>query len=870
MLTVSLACILISSSVLINFPTGLEHAEAASADDPVRLTIGAVARIDSLNPLAGYFSMSGQIYFQMYEMLVGLDEDLKPTPQIAESWETSPDGLVWTFHIRHGMKWHDNVTVTAADVNWTYNLVMSDPVAGGLYADYLSNVTDCRALDDYSLQMTMDVPKATMLTIDIPILPNHLWTNVPSGDLAAVDVFDTNYFPDGPIGSGPWRLVDYAIDDFCKLQKFPYYYGGTANIDEVVYKFFSSPQSMLNAFYAGSIDIAADVPADSWETTLNKPNTDGQTVIQNVFEQLGLNVCPPSMRVDGASSNYELLNLSVRQAIAMSIDKESIIQDVYLGLAESGDVLVTPAITQWHYNLTQGETYVFDLDAANALLDSSGYSADADGDGIRENETSGKELEFSFYYIVASVEQGTIAYMVESWLSQIGIKATPNGLSGSALLDLWIGMKYDMFIWGWGGGVDPSFILSIMTTEQIPEDLNDWGSWSDCFYSNPYYDSLFLQQKRTINVTERQQIVYEMQRIVYRDSPYVILDYSLGLYAYKTDRFTNWPDMASHPGMAPLGLTSGKYLFFELFPISGNLPPQNAAAGEDTIVAFGESRSLTGYAEDENPATLNWTWRFTKPEAGLDILYGRSVDYMFSEEGTYAVTLTVTDEGGLEAQDQITVVSQIISNAGLLVGYVNESGDVPIVAAIVTAGLGSATTDNAGYYHMMLAPGTYDVSADAAGFQAASQSAVVVANLTTTLSFTLISGSGSLSGKIYDAKTGDPVEGAIVSVQMGNASKLVTSNATGEFLMPILEAGEYSVNTSKAGYETNSSTTTIVIGQRTILNIELNPVDDESALSTAVIALIAGIVVVVVVASLAFMMMKRKKSAGQEPPLPPT
>jgi len=869
-MTAFFVCVLMTSGVLVCLPLGAKSAEAAAALAPVTLTVGVTQSVDSLNPLTGYLSMSYQAYTLMYEMLVGVDKDLNPAPQIAESWETSPNGLVWTYHIRHGMLWHDNVSVTAEDVNWTYQLIMNDPVAGALSSDYLRNVTDCRALDDYTLQITTEVPKATMLSIVIPIMPKHLWMNVPSNKLTSADVFDTAYFPNGPVGSGPWVLVDYVTDDFVKFQKFPYYYGRSINFDELIYKIFLSPQAMLNALYAGSIDIAAYVPADSWQTTIDKPNIDGQTVRELVLSELGLNVCPPSLRAGGASNNYELLNLSVRQAMAMATDKTSIVEDVYLGLAEPGTVIIPPASTRWHYNVTPAENYAFDIVAANALLNSSGYAADADSDGIRENETSGKELEFGFYYIVDNIEDEAMAYMLESWYAQIGISAAPNGVSESTLLSLWIGMKYDMFIWGWGGDADPSFLLSVMTTGQIPESHNDWSAWSDCFYSNPYYDTLFIQQQNAVNVTDRQQIIYEMQRIVYRDSPYIVLDYAFGLYAYRTDRFTNWPDMSAHPGMTPMtGLTGGPYLYFEIVPISGNLPPQNVDAGDDTDVALNETRSLTGYAEDENFATLNWTWEFAKPLGGIDVLYGQTVSYKFAELGTYTVTLTVTDEGLLQGQDQITVVSQVISNAGWLAGYVKDSGDDPIVAATVTAGSTSASADVNGYYNMTLAAGTYDVTADAVGFQAASQSAVVVANVTTTLNFILLSSSGSLKGHIYDADSGDPISGAVMSVRMGEASKLALSNATGAYQILLLEAGNYSVNVSKAGYETATAITTITVGQVTTLDISMQPVHEEKGLSTALMAAVAVIVIVVVIAAVALMLVKRKKGAGPEPPPTP-
>ena len=92
---------------------------------------------------------------------------------------------------------------------------------------------------------------------------------------------------------------------------------------------------------------------------------------------------------------------------------------------------------------------------------------------------------------------------------------------------------FDMFIWGWGGDVDPNFILSILTTGSIE-------SWSDCNWSNAEYDKLFLEQQTTIDVQERIALVQQMQQIVYDESPYIPLVYPLDLEAANTGKWTGW------------------------------------------------------------------------------------------------------------------------------------------------------------------------------------------------------------------------------------------------------------------------------------------------------------------------------------------
>ena len=101
---------------------------------------------------------------------------------------------------------------------------------------------------------------------------------------------------------------------------------------------------------------------------------------------------------------------------------------------------------------------------------------------------------------------------------------------------------FDMFIWGWGGDVDPNFILSVMTTGSIE-------SWSDCMWSNKEYDELFLEQQSTIDLQERVALVHRMQQIVYDESPYIPLVYPLDLEAANKGKWTGWVRAGEDKGL---------------------------------------------------------------------------------------------------------------------------------------------------------------------------------------------------------------------------------------------------------------------------------------------------------------------------------
>ncbi len=367
-----------------------------------------------------------------------------------------------------------------------------------------------------------------------------------------------------------------------------------------------------------------------------------------------------------------------------------------------------------------------------------------------------------------------------------------------------------------------------------------------------------------------------MQQILYRDVPYVVLTNPWGLYAYRTDRFTNWPDMVAHPGMTPMsGWTGGAWLFYEILPYTWT-GPTDVSAGEDLEAAVNETVSFTGSANDvDDPASsLTWTWEFLEPNGTTYTRIGQFVTYKFVNAGTVTVKLTVTDPDDQSDSDTIIVTVKVVLDAGWLAGYVEDSAGDPIVAAIVTVEESTRTTNATGYYNFTLSAGTYNVTADAAGYAASGEHMVIITEGEVTWqNITLLLNSGTLAGQVVDEKTGDPVEGALIVVRLGDVSRQDLTDADGNYSIDLLEAGRYNVNASKADYETYMTSVTIVAGETTTLNIELAPVEEAGGISTALLAAIVGIVVLVAVVALAYVLLKRKKAEGPPggaPPAPPS
>jgi hypothetical protein len=611
-----------------------------------------------------------------------------------------------------------------------------------------------------------------------------------------------------------------------------------------------------------------DVPINLWNTTISTPGIEGQIADDLDLHHIGFNCASESARAgfSKASSNLETTNTSVRRAVAMAINKTQIVDEILRGLADVGDAMIPPITPFWRYNVPENEEIAFDPQGAMDLLDAAGYR-DEDGNGIRENVTSGVELSFDFYYPTGYDEDELACHKISEWLSDIGISAPAVGISETLLFQYQYNMQYDMFSWSWWPEYDPSWILSVLTTDQIPDDSGDWAAWSDTFYSNPTYDQLWYQQQTTVNLTDRQAIVHEMQRILYHDCPYIILWYPYALYAYRTDRFENFPDFKAQPGARP-----GDIFFFFQVTLIGSTPenePPTANAGSDKNVFQGETVSFTGDATDPNDpiGDLTWSWTFKEPDDSVQTLSGRTVSYTFNNLGTVTVTLTVTDPGGLSDTDSMVItVEPVPTDAGWLIGFVDSEG-TPVVGANVTAGDMSRQTDANGFFNLTLSAGTYTVNVSAEGHADGTSNATITTNSETWLNFTLTVTAWTLKGHVYDSSTAESIDGATVKLLLANESLSSTrTNSTGYYEILYIPFGTYTIRVSMSGYEVNETTLTVPEPETVVQDFELTPLSTDVGGGGLSALAIAGIVAAVLVAAgvVVFVLLNRRKAA--EPP----
>jgi peptide/nickel transport system substrate-binding protein len=499
----------------------------SSSASPTTLRVGLLEDADNLSPFLGYQITSYLLWHLNYDFLVGFDAaTLKPRPEIAESWAQSPDGKTWTFKVRHGITWQDGQPVTARDVAFTFNFITDGNLSN--MQTYTDGIVHATALDDYTVAIQTKAPKANMLSMMVPIVPEHIWSKV--GAKAA----GTRYQNPPPIvGSGPFQVVEWKRGRYIRLRANPDYWKGAPHVDQLIFMIYTNPISLAEDVQSGTIDGAVDVPLALFRQVGATPGIAATEATSWKFTELGFN-CYDSPDSRG---NPVLLDQKFRHALNWAVDRQRISAVAFSGYAKPATSTIVP-YSQYHWEPPADQRYAYDPAKANAELDAAGY-VDVNGDGYRETK-AGKKLSLRLYVTNDYPANQSTAKLVVGWFKDVGVKAVLSVVDAGTLLDAQYNYKgntfapdFDLFIWYWTQDPDPYFTITVPTTGQI-------GSWSDTSWTDPEYDRLAVEQARELDVAKRTEILKRMQQVISVGSPYVLFTYPSQLEAVNTDRWEGW------------------------------------------------------------------------------------------------------------------------------------------------------------------------------------------------------------------------------------------------------------------------------------------------------------------------------------------
>ena len=532
---------------------GAGTAPAAPAAEKVVLRVALTSGIDTLNPFTAKKLASTQVGRFMYEFLTTYTADgQKPTEGLAERWEQGPDRLTWTFTIRKGMTWSDGVPITAKDVAFTYRLMMTNADAktvNGSYTDHFASVT---ATDDHTLMIKTRQPYASMLDLDVPVVPEHIWSSIKDiGDF-------TNQDTSRPVaGSGPFVLTGYQHGRFVTLRANERYWQGRPRVDEVRLVSYTDTDAAAQALRKGEVDVVSGLTPNQFRALSGQPGiqvNDGQS---RRFSSLLIN--PGAATKDGeriGTGNPALTDVDVRRAIARALDLPALVDRVWRGYAHVGASIIPPVFPAYHWEPGEAQRRTFDPAAANMMLAKAGYPLGPDGERV---DNAGKRLTLRLLVTSGDPVELQAAQFISEWLGDIGIKVTPEFKSGAQVRADLTGGGYDLAFSGWGVRPDPDQALAYSTCAQRPE-ANGRGGTTTNFFCNRDYDRLYAKQAAEPNPAKRAGIVKSMQALLYDQVPEVMLCYPHILEAYRSDRFAPF---LRQP--AANGVITGQYGYWWLY-----------------------------------------------------------------------------------------------------------------------------------------------------------------------------------------------------------------------------------------------------------------------------------------------------------------
>ena len=550
-------------AVLATSALAASASPAASASaGPLKYSIGIAEDVDGVNPFSAWSSISWESFRIGYHFLTWYDANYQPVGDFATKWDISPDGKVWTFHTRPNVKWSDGQPMSARDVAFTYNLILR--LQQSMYINYLTNVASVVAPDDNTVVITCSKPNATLNALYIPILPEHIWSKVPDKQIET--------FKNVPmVGSGPFQTTAVETGKYVIATRNPYYkdgFGVEPAVEQVFFNIYQTQDGMVADYKAGNLDAIVGMQASFYKSL--GPVTGSTAVAAPAlgFHELGFN-CWTSSKSGG---NPLLRDARIRQAINWAIDKPAIAEVAMGGLALPGTSVVSPLNTFYHLDVPADQQFKFDPEKAKQILTEAGY-VDTNSDGIRE-APNGKPLKFRLVALNEYTEDQIAAGKIHSYLKDVGIETTIQQMDESAFMDAnYTNANDDLYLWSWGGDIDPGYMLSIFTTGQI---LNN----SDSEYSNPAFDALFEQQAGATDPNQRKQLVDEAQKMLYNESPYSVLWYNLNLQAFRTDKWTGYATVPQKNGAPFWNMLRTTYV--DLAPRTA--VAENAAGSSHTLL----------------------------------------------------------------------------------------------------------------------------------------------------------------------------------------------------------------------------------------------------------------------------------------------
>ena len=450
--------------------------------DPNSLVMIIESSPTNLDPRVGIDAQSERIDELLFDSLVSRDEHFQLQPWLAESWET-PDPLTYVFHLRRGVRFHNGQALTARDVKWTFDSLITGKLRSSKTSTFAA-VDRLDAPDDNTVIFHLKEPMSSLL-----------W-NVSAGAIGIVPYGSAEDFNRHPIGSGPFRFVSAQQDNDVIIERNPDYWATPAKLGRVEFRVIPDATTRALELRKRSADVVSNALTPDMVLTLEKDG--GLEVLRGpgtIYAYLALNLHDPTLK-----------DVRVRRALAYAIDVQPMIRYLWRDQARPAYSVLPPQ--HWAYDADVAR-YPYDPARARRLLDEAGY---LENNGVRFHLAMKTSTEESTRLLAAVLQQQ---------LRQVGIALDIHTFEFATFFSDITKGAYQLHSLRWvGGNLDPDIFEYIFATKSFaPKRANR------TFYSNPKVDQLIEESHATLDQQQRKVLFDQIQQIVAEDLPYINLWY---------------------------------------------------------------------------------------------------------------------------------------------------------------------------------------------------------------------------------------------------------------------------------------------------------------------------------------------------------
>ncbi|RBW68419.1 nickel ABC transporter substrate-binding protein [Bacillus taeanensis] len=519
------ALIFVLSTVLLGCTNASENASVSNNENDNMLTISWPRDVGEMNP---HVYNPSQLIAQsmVYEPLVSYQNGGELKPHLAESWDISEDGKVYTFHLRQDVKFSDGANFNAEIVKKNFDTILNNAELHS-WLGFISKIDQTEVIDENTFKLTLTEPYYPTIQELAVVRPVRFL-----GEAGFPEDGDTSKGVVEPIGTGPWILEEHKADEYAIYKRNENYWGELPKVEKIKIKIIPDAETRVLAFEKGELDLiygegVINLDAfkqlettGNYETSISEPVAARQLVINTTKEQLS--------------------DERVRQALHYGFNKEAMVEGITSGLEEKADYILP---TNFPYTSEIDVTPIqYDVEKAKSLLDEAGWTL-SEGKTVREKD--GQPLEVELMYNAEELIQKAMAETLQSEWAAIGVKLNIVGVELTDQIQRFKDNDFDInFFSNYGAPYDPHTFLNIVASEGF--------GFNEAISAYPNKDELIQQMKevpQTTDEKERQQLYSSILKSIQDQGAIVPISYIKKVAIYQKDvtNFTFPANRDEHP-----------------------------------------------------------------------------------------------------------------------------------------------------------------------------------------------------------------------------------------------------------------------------------------------------------------------------------